>query len=182
MLTRPRQAAQAPNLSPFTVDQIVSVLGSPRANVEANWPLVYAALAEVGAGDRLPCIAALATIGVECSVFRPIEEYRNADGSIPSYWYSYDGGPEYHGRGFVQITHRSNYRHYGDLLGVDLVGNPDLALDATISAKILAFYFDEHGIPDLARGGRWVAVRRAVNGGTNGLAEFLRYVQAFETL
>jgi putative chitinase len=40
------------------------------------------------------------------------------------------------GRGHIQITHKTNYRKLGQRLGVDLVGNPSLALDPAISAKI----------------------------------------------
>jgi YD repeat-containing protein len=45
-------------------------------------------------------------------------------------------GARFKGRGFVQITGRKNYKLYSDLLGIDLVGNPDLAADMTNSAKI----------------------------------------------
>lgn len=40
------------------------------------------------------------------------------------------------GRGMVQITHKDNYEKLGDALGVDLVGNRDLALDLNVSAAI----------------------------------------------
>ncbi len=40
------------------------------------------------------------------------------------------------GRGQVQITHKDNYKRLGDRLGVNLVANPDLALDPRISAEI----------------------------------------------
>lgn len=40
------------------------------------------------------------------------------------------------GRGQIQITHEENYRKLGKRLGVDLVGNPALALDLRISADI----------------------------------------------
>lgn len=33
----------------------------------------------------------------------------------------------YHGRGYVQLTWKNNYQKYADLLGVDLVRQPDLA-------------------------------------------------------
>ena len=35
-------------------------------------------------------------------------------------------GSKFVGRGFNQLTGKSNYRKYSKLLGVDLVNNPDL--------------------------------------------------------
>jgi putative chitinase len=59
--------------------------------------------------------------------------FRN--GRLPSvrtpYWR--DG---FAGRGHIQITHRANYEKAGKALGIDLVGNPALAFDPIISAKI----------------------------------------------
>lgn len=46
-------------------------------------------------------------------------------------------GVLYAGRGHVMITGLDNYRKFSKLLGIDLVKNPDLALDPVISAKIL---------------------------------------------
>lgn len=40
------------------------------------------------------------------------------------------------GRGHIQLTHRLNYERMGKRLGVDLVGNRDLALDPVISARV----------------------------------------------
>lgn len=40
------------------------------------------------------------------------------------------------GRGQIQITHESNYRKASALVGVDLVANPNRALDLDISAQI----------------------------------------------
>jgi peptidoglycan L-alanyl-D-glutamate endopeptidase CwlK len=64
-------------------------------------------------------------------------------------------------------------------VGVDLVGNPDLANDPMIAAKLLAAFIDAKRTEignalaenDLAR------ARRAVNGGTHGLD---RFVSAYE--
>jgi predicted chitinase len=54
----------------------------------------------------------LANIAVECDRFKTTEEYANKDGSIPTHWQNYRGGPEYHGRGLIQLTHVDNYESY----------------------------------------------------------------------
>ena len=46
-------------------------------------------------------------------------------------------GYRYRGRGYVQITGRANYAKAGGKLGVDLIGNPDAALNPDIAAQIL---------------------------------------------
>ena len=43
----------------------------------------------------------------------------------------------YRGRGFVQITGRANYARAAGKLGVDLIANPDAALNPTVAAQIL---------------------------------------------
>lgn len=46
-------------------------------------------------------------------------------------------GYKFRGRGYVQLTGRSNYIKAGKKLGIDLVGSPDLALQPDIAARIL---------------------------------------------
>ncbi len=46
-------------------------------------------------------------------------------------------GHVYYGRGQVQLTWKENYARMGKLIGVDLVNNPDLALDPDYSVDIL---------------------------------------------
>jgi predicted chitinase len=52
-----------------------------------------------------------------------------------------DEGFKYRGRGMIQLTGKSNYKKYGDMIGVDLVKNPDLANDPVIAQKLAAAYF-----------------------------------------
>jgi hypothetical protein len=188
----------------FAFRQIVSATGSPESAIRAHWPLLATALEERGIYDRLVSIAAIATVAVESS-FRPVREaHWLPDAERNAYLTRmYEGrddlgnsqpgdGIRFAGRSFIQITGRSNYTTYGRKLGLDLVSNPDGALDPTVAARILAVYFTDHRIrwlaephplmsaADLARSEEWRGVRVAVNGGENGLDLFLRVVNTLE--
>jgi predicted chitinase len=47
----------------------------------------------------------------------------------------------YYGRGLVQLTWKTNYQKYGKILGINLVGNPDLALNPNVSLFTLVHGF-----------------------------------------
>ena len=81
-------------------------------------------------------------------------------------------GAKYRGRGFVQITGRWDYEHFGKETGHDLEGDPDLALDPGVAADVLALFFKERGIPQFADAKNWGMVRRRVDGGMNGWPRF----------
>lgn len=51
-------------------------------------------------------------------------------------------GWRYIGRGYPQTTGRRNYKVFGDLVGVDLVANPERALEPEIAAKSLVVGFE----------------------------------------
>jgi len=80
--------------------------------------------------------------------FTPVTEFGQ-----PSYFDKYNAGTpigvrlgntqpgdgfRFRGRGYVQITGRANYERIGRLLGVDLTGNPERALDPEIAYRIAA--------------------------------------------
>lgn len=50
----------------------------------------------------------------------------------------------YYGRGFVQLTWKTNYEKAGKRLGIDLIRKPDLALDPAYAANIMV-YGMKHG-------------------------------------
>lgn len=54
-----------------------------------------------------------------------------------------DEGYKYRGRGYFQLTGKENYARYGKMLGIDLVGNPDLANDPQIAAQIAVAYIND---------------------------------------
>lgn len=78
----------------------------------------------------------------------------------------------YAGRGHVMITGLDNYKKFTKLLGIDLVKNPDLALDPVISAKILTIgslrgVFTTKKLSDYIRTGKrldFIRARAVING------------------
>lgn len=162
----------------FTPEVVQAMLpDAPEENVEKYLPVVLDALREQGIADEQMVLYALATIRPETAAFEPIPEY--ASGA------AYEGrkdlgntepgdGRKFKGRGFIQLTGRANYRAYGERLGIDLEGNPDLALETETAARILAVYLADRqdGIRQALSEGDMAQARRYVNGGTNGLDEF----------
>lgn len=141
-------------------------------NAETCYNIIAAELTARGICSGWTLVGALATIRVEVGKqFLPIPEYASGQeyegrrdlGNI------YPGdGPRFKGRGYIQLTGRSNYQKYGDTLGINLVNNPDLALDPHTAAKILALYFENTKAFIACDNNDWVKVRQLVNGG-NGI-------------
>jgi predicted chitinase len=167
-----------------TPELVSAILQCPLSDSATYLPGVLSALREQGILDRLTLIAIIATIGVETGGFRPINEFGSRQYFIDHYegrcsdlGNCFDGdGPRYHGRGFIQLTGRANYRKYGNLFGVNLEDNPDLALDPIVSAKVLARYFFDREVDIAANAQNWELVRKKVNGGLNGFDDFMFYV------
>ena len=106
---------------------------------------IIKACKEVGLDHPEHWAYVLATVEHETAgTFKPVREaywLRDPDGWLrrnhPEYY-------PYYGRGYVQITWKENYEKFGKLLGIDLVGNPDLALDPDNALFILVYGF-KHG-------------------------------------
>lgn len=86
-------------------------------------------------------------------------------------------GFRYRGRGPIQITGRSNYKKYGDLLSVDLIGNPDLAATPQYAFSTAALFWKLNGLNELADVEDFITITRRINGGLNGLADRQRYYE-----
>lgn len=74
---------------------------------------------------------------------QPIEEYGKGRGRVYGKKIKHDGQtyifPDkiYYGRGDVQLTWYENYKRMGELLGIPLLEQPELALNPEISARIM---------------------------------------------
>ena len=92
----------------------------------------------------------------------------------------------YYGRGYVQLTWKDNYAKYGTILGKDLVGNPDLALEPQIALFVLAHGFKTgtftgRKLEDFvsAAGTDYVNARRCING-LDRAHEIAAFAEEFE--
>ncbi len=119
----------------------------------------------------------LAQLAHESGGFRWDHELGNR-----AYFSRYDGrkdlgnsqpgdGYRFRGRGWIQLTGRSNYNTYGKKLGIDLMNNPDLATTKDVAAKIACQYWVDHNCNALADSGNFIAITKKINGGTNGLKD-----------
>ena len=175
-------------ISQITPDMIARMFpGAPRANIEKYWPIVRKALAERDLVDKTMVLMALATVRVETFTFAPISEEPSPLNTQPPGppFNKYDrrldlgnrgppDGARFKGRGFIQLTGRKNYEFYGDMLGYNLIRNPELANTPQPAARILAAYLKENEptIRSALAAGDLAAARKTVNGGGNGLVGF----------
>ena len=162
---------------------------TPSANITHNLPMVLNALVAPQLVSKPMILMALATIRAETEVFLPISEgqsqYNTSPGGHPFDLYDArkdlgnQGVPDgalFKGRGFVQLTGRSNYLVHGTAIGMgnQLIQNPDLANDPTIAAQLLASFLKSRqaAILKALSTGDLATARRLVNGGSNGLDRF----------
>lgn len=121
----------------------------------------------------------LAQAAHEAASFRTLQEY--ASGA------AYEGrkdlgnvnkgdGVRYKGRGIFQLTGRANYRRIGQLIGMDLENNPELAASPEVSVLTALEYWKSRNLSPLADADNVEAITRKINGGLNGFDDRKRYL------
>lgn len=124
--------------------------------------------------------AFIAQVMHESARFRYVEELASGD--------AYEGrddlgnlapgdGVKYKGRGLIQLTGRHNYEACGEALELDLVGCPELLEEPINACRSAAWFWQAHGLNDLADRHQLLRITRIINGGTNGWTERQKYYQ-----
>jgi len=94
-------------------------------------------------------------------------------------------GYRYRGRGYIQLTGKTNYTRFGQYIGEDVLSNPDLVATRW-PLQSAAFFFDYNSLWTICDRGPFQpiveAVTLKVNGGTHGLAERQSHFDRFYTL
>jgi peptidoglycan L-alanyl-D-glutamate endopeptidase CwlK len=186
----PSENQPAPSAMPNVTVAVVAKMFpmTPIGHINANLPAVLVALVGANLTDVPIVLAALATIRAETEGFVPISEGESRFNTSPQGqpFDLYDNrkdlgnqgppdGASFRGRGYVQLTGRTNYTKFGPIVGVNnLVAQPEQANDPTIAAKILAAFIASKAtaIATALHENDLAAARRLVNGGSNGLDRF----------
>ena len=183
-------SAILPDTFTLTSDQLRKIMPNLQASkLSAYRPFLNGAMTAYEINTPLRAAAFLAQLAHESAELRFMQELWGPTKQQQKYEPPSDlaetlgntqpgDGFRYRGRGPIQITGRANYKKYGDLLGVDLVGNPDLAGDPRYAFQIAALYWKTHGLNGLADDATDEAFRlitRSINGGLNGLKERQAY-------
>ena len=80
-------------------------------------------------------------------------------------------GIRYHGRGFIQITGRDNYRMAGEALNLPLEQKPELASKPAVAAKIAVWYWKTRVKPFVQNFADTAAVTKKINPAMRGLED-----------
>jgi putative chitinase len=113
----------------------------------------------------------MAQAGHETDNFQTLEEYASGSGyeGRSDLGNVYQGdGVRYKGRGIFQLTGRSNYITFGNLIGVDLVNNPEMAEDPKISVQTALEYWKNRDLNKWADRDDIETITKRINGGLNG--------------
>lgn len=162
-------------------DPIDVVPPAMKSIAQANIPLILKGLTEQGITDPKAQAYALATTQAE-SRFKPQDEI--PAGPNDPQWLkddqaNYEGGWDYHGRGFNQLTNKSAYSRYGGMLNLPLDTHPELVNDPHVAAKVLALYMNDRGTTEAANKGDYERARKTVNNDDKG-KQIAGYAKLFE--
>jgi putative chitinase len=92
-------------------------------------------------------------------------------------------GYKFHGRGYIQLTGRTNYIEFSKAINEDVTSNPDLvATKYPLLSAAWFFHKNCLGRCKDATDESVISVTKCVNGGTIGLSERLAYFKEYYTL
>jgi putative chitinase len=94
-------------------------------------------------------------------------------------------GFKFRGRGYIQLTGKSNYTNFTKFIGEDCISNPDLVATKYPLASA-AFFFDSNKLWAICDKGAddatVTAVTKRVNGGTIGLPDRIKHFKEYYNL
>lgn len=171
----------------FTADQLKQIMPTlAAARREMYLPFLSVAMETYEIDNALRAAAFLAQLAHESGELKFMQEIWGPTAQQKRYEPPSDlaarlgntepgDGARFKGRGPIQITGRFNYRKYGELLGVDLIGMPELAATPQIAFAIAGLFWQKNGLNALADRQDFTTITKRINGGLNGLASREKY-------
>ncbi len=86
-------------------------------------------------------------------------------------------GVKFKGRGLIQITGRANYQALGKYIGVDLIAKPELLEQPLYAAFSAGWFWNTKKLNVLADVMDFEKITKRINGGLNGYADRLKYLE-----
>ena len=173
-------------------DTLSTILPCSAAVAEKWAPVLTKTMAAYGINTPLREAAFVAQVAHESGRFQFLREIWNPK-QCP--WQArYEGradlgnthpgdGPIFRGRGLLQITGRANYAACGKALGLDLINHPELLEEPQHAADSAGWFWETHGLNELADRRLMTDITRRINGGLNGLGDRLAlYDRALKAL
>ena len=94
-------------------------------------------------------------------------------------------GFKFRGRGYIQLTGKSNFSRFSQFIGEDVVANPEL-VSTKYPLTSAAFFFETNNLWSICDKGLSTEVvtllTKRINGGTNGLADRIAKFKKFYTI
>ncbi len=168
----------------FTAKQFLEMAENPHlalATAEKYRNALVPEMRKAGITTPLRMAAFFGNVMVETDRGNTLEEYGDYN-----YWLYLDrnsgraGEWRYHGRGFLMNTWRAAYVRLSEVLGVDLVSNPDLLTRPDLAARAATWFWEQHDLNSYADRGNFKAVAAIINtgradGAPNHLTERLHF-------
>ena len=89
-------------------------------------------------------------------------------------------GARYHGRGYIQLTGRDNYKRAGQALGLPLEQRPELVEKPEVAAKVAVWFWKSRVQPKVTNYHDTRQVTKPINPGLRGLADRQAKVNAIK--
>jgi predicted chitinase len=176
------KAGEQQTIAPeLTLDQLARIMPNAKpADRELYLPYIQKAMDEFGINTAQRQAEFLAELAHETAELSHLQEdprfgqsyeYRKDLGNIEP-----GDGPKFIGRGGFQVTGRTNYKKFGEQLGIDLIANPEKAATPEVAFRVAGATWQSFGLNEVADQSNTTYIRRRLTGGLNGLDRVTVYV------
>jgi putative chitinase len=159
-------------------DELHAIMPFAKARIPQYIDYLNSAMQEFEIDTPLRKAAFIAQIAHESGEFRYVKEIASGEayeGRNDLGNYDDGDGVKYKGRGFIQITGKSNYQRISTAFGINFVDNPEWLEAPEWACRSAAWWWKDHKCNEMADAENFAGITRRINGGTNGYAQRVAY-------